>query len=317
MQFFPFHLERPVLFYKGGEFSCTEPWRHRAVYHRGDYEIMFCIKGPFYLTVGKEDYTIGAGDVFVVPPFTRLEGSRMSQKPVDFFWLHFFSQHEEVPFTTDSELGDILRLLEASSQQIVLPMQFQAPDRHRLLVGLHEILAERCTSNVEFGLDECDYLTSALLIELFKSYANVHRTIEDDRMSYLQEWIRANMSATLSVAEIARTAHLNVDYLTRLFNRSTGMTTLRYINHLKIEVAEVLLVHTEMTIKEVARASYFNDPKVFMRHFRTATGLSPSEYRKTNSRVHLNNPHVDPQIPLPKRISDKIGYIPENGDIPE
>jgi hypothetical protein len=67
----------------------------------------------------------------------------------------------------------------------------------------------------------------------------------------------------------------------------------------------------------VAEAAYFNDPKVFMRHFKATTVLSPSEYRLANSRIHLNNPNVDPQIPIPKRIADKINYIPENGDIPE
>jgi hypothetical protein len=32
--------------------------------------------------------------------------------------------------------------------------------------------------------------------------------------------------------------------------------------------------------------------------------------------IHHNNPHVDPQIPVPKRIEDTIDYIPENGDLP-
>lgn len=317
MQYFPFHLERPVLFYKGGEFTSTDPWQHRAVYHKGDYEIILCLKGPFYLTVGELEYTISPGEVFIVPPFTKVEGSRQSQTPVDFFWLHFFSQQEEVPFTAGADFGEVLPLADLASPQIVLPMQFAAPDEQRLVVTLHEILAERFHSAIKCSVDERDFLTSALLVQLFKSYADAHQATTDDRMSHLREWIRANMSSDLSVAAIAESAHLNVDYLTRLFKQNMGMTTLQYVNHLKIEVAEVLLVHTEMAIKEVAEAAYFNDPKVFMRHFKATTGLSPSEYRLANSRIHLNNPNVDPQIPIPKRIADKINYIPENGDIPE
>ncbi|GEK06610.1 hypothetical protein [Schleiferilactobacillus harbinensis] len=39
--------------------------------------------------------------------------------------------------------------------------------------------------------------------------------------------------------------------------------------------------------------------------------MSPSEYRLANSRIHLNNPDVDPQILIPNRIADTISYIPE------
>ncbi|MFT8742306.1 helix-turn-helix domain-containing protein [Lentilactobacillus hilgardii] len=77
----------------------------------------------------------------------------------------------------------------------------------------------------------------------------------------------------------------------------------------------MLLIRTEMPVKQVAYNSYFNDPKVFMRRFKSSTGLSPSEYRKSYNLIHLNNPHVDLQIP--KRIADSIDYIPENGDISE
>ncbi|WP_040536914.1 AraC family transcriptional regulator [Schleiferilactobacillus shenzhenensis] len=317
MQYFPFHLTRPVLFYKGGEFSTPDPWQHRAVYHKGDYELIYCLKGPFYLLVGEREHAIQAHDVFIVPPFTKVVGARQSTDPVDFFWLHFFSQQEEVPFQAGSDFGEALPVADTASPQIVLPMQFPAPDDQRLVVRLHEILAERLPQTTKASVDERDFLTSALLVELFKSYANAHQASVNDRMNYLREWIRANISSTLTVADIAQAVHLNADYLTRLFKENTGMTTLQYLNHLKIEVAQVLLVHTELAIKEVAQAAYFNDPKVFMRHFKAATGLSPSEYRTANSRIHLNNPHVDPQIPIPKRIADTINYIPENGDIPE
>ena len=153
------------------------------------------------------------------------------------------------------------------------------------------------------------------MIELFKAYIAQHNPDDaNSRINYLKEWIRANMSSHLTVAEIAKQVHLNVDYLTRLFKKYEGITTLQYINHLKIEVAALLLIRTEMPINEVSKNSYFNDPKIFMRRFKKEMGLSPTQYRHTFNIIHLNNPHIDPQIPLPKQLSDSIDTIPVNGN---
>lgn len=316
MLFTTFSVGKPLLYYKGGEFSAHGTWRHRQVYHKGDYELILCLKGPIYLQVGDQRVVLHPNDILLIPPFTPMFGYQDSTDPVDFYWLHFFSQHKETIF--DAEVAAVLSEIKTnknSKHQLSLPLHFPLPDYESATILIHQILS---IHNELSSIEERDYLVSALLIQLYKSYFN-RLDVPSDRskINDMKEWIRANMSSTLTVAEIADNVHLNVDYLTRLFKKWTGMTTLQYLNHVKIEVATLLLIRTEMSVKQIADAAYFNDPKVFMRRFKSSTGLSPSEYRKAYNLIHLNNPHVDPQIPLPKRIADSIDYIPENGDIPE
>lgn len=316
MLFSTFTMEKTLLYYKGGEFLAHRGWHHRRMYHKGDYELILCIKGPIYLQIGDMRYTLNAREVLIVPPFTTFYGYQDSPGDVDFYWLHFFSQHKEDTVTANED--DMTATIKSSSskkRQIFLPLYFKLADYEEATILIHQILS---IHNELSFIEERDYLVSALLIQLYKSYFNRPDANEDSsRISSLKEWIRANMSSTLTVAEIAERSHLNPDYLTRLFKHCTGMTTLQYLNHVKIEVATLLLIRTDMSIKQIADNSYFNDPKVFMRRFKSATGLSPTEYRKSYNLIHLNNPHVDPQIPIPKRIADSIDYIPENGDIPE
>lgn len=316
MLFSTFTMEKTLLYYKGGEFWAHRGWHHRRMYHKGDYELILCIKGPIYLQIGDMRYTLNAREVLIVPPFTTFYGYQDSPGDVDFYWLHFFSQHKEDTVTANED--DMTATIKSSSskkRQIFLPRYFKLADYEEATILIHQILS---IHNELSFIEERDYLVSALLIQLYKSYFNRPDANEDSsRISSLKEWIRANMSSTLTVAEIAERSHLNPDYLTRLFKHCTGMTTLQYLNHVKIEVATLLLIRTDMSIKQIADNSYFNDPKVFMRRFKSATGLSPTEYRKSYNLIHLNNPHVDPQIPIPKRIADSIDYIPENGDIPE
>lgn len=316
MLFSTFTMEKTLLYYTGGEFLAHKGWHHRRMYHMGDYELILCIKGPIYLQIGDRRYTLNTHEVLIVPPFTTFYGYQDSPGDVDFYWVHFFSQHKEDTLTADED--DMTEKVKASTskkRQIFLPQYFKLADYEEATILIHQILS---IHNELSFIEERDYLVSALLIQLYKSYFNRPDANEDSsRINSLKEWIRANMSSDLTVAEIADRSHLNPDYLTRLFKHCTGMTTLQYLNHVKIEVATLLLIRTDMSIKQIADNSYFNDPKVFMRRFKSATGLSPTEYRKSYNLIHLNNPHVDPQIPIPKRIADSIDYIPENGDIPE
>lgn len=313
LRFFTFTLDKSILFYKGGEFVSKHPWRHKAMFHKGDYEIIICVKGPIYIKVEQERFCLLSHDVLVIPPFTHFEGCQDSKEGIDFYWIHFFSQYKErvIAGNVDQIILDI-KTKSSEQRLITLPMHFRLQDDMQILVLVHQILSVH--DDIAY-IDERDYLTSALLIYLFKAFASQHDPDDRSKINYIKEWVRANISTTLTVAEIADSVHLNPDYLTRLFKKYTGMTTLQYLNHLKIEVASLLLVRTEMPIKQITSESYFGDPKIFTRKFKSETGLSPSAYRNSYNMIHHNNPHVDPQIPVPKRIEDSIDYIPENGDV--
>ena len=315
MLFSTFTLDKTMLFYKGGEFISNQHWQHKKMFHQGDYEIIICIKGPIYLEIEQQQVILHAHDILVITPFTHFGGFRKSDDPVDFYWFHFFSQFKEKIFTsTATELIDHMQSTKDTHQKIALPQHFTLENDQQILILVHQMLS---INNQLSYIDERDYLTSTLLIYLFKEFLSQNQTDERSKINYIKEWIRVNISATLSVAEISTHVHLNPDYLTRLFKKYTGMTTLQYLNHLKIEVASLLLIRTEMSIKQIATAAYFTDPKVFAHKFKATTNLSPTDYRKSYRLVHQNNPHIDPQIPIPKRIEDILDYIPENGDLPD
>ncbi|KRM43847.1 AraC family transcriptional regulator [Lentilactobacillus parafarraginis] len=306
MKFFSFTLKKPVLYYMGGEFQVSESWKHRSLYHKGDYEIIFCNRGPIYIQVGTQQFELRQNQVLIVPPFTHYFGYRENASGADFYWLHFFPQEKVTTF--DAEESEVISRLKMNTagkhDDVTLPIMFDLPDYDDAVVTIHKILAAK--KKITY-MEKRDFLTSALLIELFDSYVNQHNPDGDAaKIDYIKEWIRSHMANTLNVEEVANCVNLNRDYLTRIFKRQTGMTVLQYINKQRIDVATTLLVRTEMSIKEIAYSSYFTNPKMFMRRFKRETGLSPSEYRSLYSNIHLNNTHVDPFIPVPSRIADTI-----------
>lgn len=313
MRYFTFDLTQPVLFYKGGEFTSKSQWAHRKMYHRGDYELIFCIEGPLFLELGSEKIVLKKNDLLLVPPFTRLVGYKESSNDIDFYWLHFFSRFENNNFIANKEKNlTILKKTDFHRQRIILPACFHIENFSSVMLDFYKILS---IQNGFSYIDERDYLTTALLVKLSKIYTEQKETSEiDNLISQVKEWIRANISADLTVEEIANQFNLNIDYITRLFKKGTGITPKQYITDLKINVAKLLLIRTKMPIKQIASESFFNNSKVFMRSFKKSSGVTPTNYRKSYNLVHLNNPHIDPQIPIPKRIEDDIEFVPNNGD---
>ncbi|GER70355.1 hypothetical protein BpJC7_16580 [Weizmannia acidilactici] len=309
---YSFKLLHPFLYYKSGEFSSDIPWKHKQMYHQGDYEIIFCTKGPLYIQVGTTQYVLNANDVLFIPPYTNMFGYRLSTNPVNFYWLHFFAKHEH-SLLEDRELSANLSAIASGSfassinDKVILPDFFHVNEAGKILIFINQVLD--VANSYRYSEQENDYLVTVFLIELSNTYlmqlsANQH--FRSNKVDKIKEWIRANLSEDLTVEEVARTFQLHPDYLTRLFKRYTHRTTLQFINELKIETAKVLLLRTNLTVSQIASHSYFIDEKNFMRRFKKMTGLTPTEFRNAYIHTHLNNPRIDPKIPLPTQLEKRM-----------
>lgn len=312
MNYFTFSLEKPFIYYKGGEFRSNEYWQHSPMLHQGDFEIIVCIKGPIFLRIDNDDFTLQKDDVLIIPPYKKFQGTKKTED-VDFYWLHFYptSKVTTQPHSNYIDTDEVKEFID-SDNSIFLPQFLRMKENDAIISLVHQILSLHTPTTFP---DQRSFLISALAIEIFNTFLTQNSPQKNDRINYIKEWIRANISSELTVSDVALEMNLSIDYLTKLFKKCTGMTTLQYIHQLKIQVASLLLVRSDLPIKQVASLSYFNDEKVFMKSFKSATGLTPTKYRNRFKPVHMNNPMIDPQIPVPKNILDELEFIPENGNL--
>ena len=82
------------------------------------------------------------------------------------------------------------------------------------------------------------------------------------------------------VEEVAQRLEVSSAHLSRVFTKKTGLSPGKYITHVRIEYAKLLLRDPETSITYVAEASGFANPNYFAKVFRRETGMSPSEYQE-------------------------------------
>ncbi|HET7732315.1 MAG TPA: helix-turn-helix transcriptional regulator [Paludibacter sp.] len=61
--------------------------------------------------------------------------------------------------------------------------------------------------------------------------------------------------------------------------KETGLSPIEFVRSVKLHLSIQLMSETELSIKEIAYSTGFNDPKYFSRCFKRQFGVTPKEYK--------------------------------------
>lgn len=87
---------------------------------------------------------------------------------------------------------------------------------------------------------------------------------------------------TVSLSELAAKFNYSTPQLCKIIKQYTGSSFLEFIRVKKLNVAKLLLVQTDMSIKEIAEKTGFMDISHFYRSFKAMFGKTPAECRNEN-----------------------------------
>ena len=93
----------------------------------------------------------------------------------------------------------------------------------------------------------------------------------------------------ISVVSIAKSLGVNREHLTRTFQKRLQRSPQDILLEMKIRRASYLLKDTDLFIKEIAARLGYSDYRNFIRVFREAKNMTPSEFRH-HGRINLSEP---------------------------
>lgn len=98
-------------------------------------------------------------------------------------------------------------------------------------------------------------------------------------MTRALEWLEKSFDEPASPASLALRSGLSPARFARLVKRIFGITPTQLITKTRLAAAARLLLETDQSVAEVAIQCGFYDHSAFTRAFRSATGVTPSQYR--------------------------------------
>lgn len=94
-------------------------------------------------------------------------------------------------------------------------------------------------------------------------------------LSYIEE----NLSAALTLADLATQASLSEYHFARMFRQSMQMAPHQYVMQRRMDKARRLVTSTQLPLTEIALACGFSSASHFSNRFRSVMGMTPSQLR--------------------------------------
>jgi AraC family transcriptional regulator len=94
-------------------------------------------------------------------------------------------------------------------------------------------------------------------------------------------YIEKHVNERIPLATLAHLVRLSPCHFSRVFKQSLGMPPYRYQTDRRMEHAKLLLAEHAVSVTEIGLTIGFSSPNAFATAFRKATGLAPTDYRRS------------------------------------
>ena len=239
------------------------------------YELVIFAEGEINYVCESSVYSPRRGDVIIIPPgkfhMSKIKGESTHYK------RHVLYLYPNAFDSVGSCLADVL--LRADDAVL---FSLSSKEKGEELLALAEKLSGALKRSD-------DPLSRALgfgyIIEIFCSLGRKDiRTRGDtetlpENILALKEYIDAHFAEIESVGEVSEHFFYSREYISRLFKKYYDTTVMDYIHELRVAKAKSLIGEGLQMI-DVCYAVGYASLSTFIRTFRRATGMTPSEYRR-------------------------------------
>ena len=256
--------------------------RHFAVKypHRHDFfEVLYLAKGSGFHVIDGNKYKIFPPCVFFMSPGQahKIEFSNDIEGYIfifnaDFYLINhsnqnrliefpfFFTIRQDNPPLVIEHENDV-RFIEGLFQRAVACLEKKEACSADLLRSLLDLILTSCASLYNSGQN---------LVGKGKGHMVVKKFFQ---------LVEENYEKNLSVAQYADLMALTPNHLTQTVSQLTGKTSSQIIKSKQILEIKRLLVHTNLSVTEIAARLNFTYQSYFSRFFKRETGTSPLVYR--------------------------------------
>jgi AraC family transcriptional activator of pobA len=250
---------------------------NRLAIHRHDYFELYLLEGEGEHFNDFETYAIETPSIVCVSPgqVHFWKQAATLQGPMICFTQEFVEKHAPSGYS----LLHHPFWYPIANPPIITVSTDQAGEARSLIEEMQrEFIARKAGVEQILGL-----LLQALLLRINRIYPLQNAQISSRSETHLLRTfllaLEQNFRTVTSITGYAELLRVNPEALTGAVKQQTGRTAGTFIRQRILLEAQRLLLHTSLTVSEIAYGVGFEDPSYFIRFFRRLTGKTPSAFR--------------------------------------
>ncbi|PTQ96645.1 AraC family transcriptional regulator [Mucilaginibacter yixingensis] len=228
------------------------------------YILLYCVGGKGWIKVSGKELEITANTYYILPKEEAHSYGSSQHDPWSIYWVHFTGPHADLLYA---------RFLTTIKPVPSIPY-------NKLNVELFNSMFQLLENDLNTRELELLYikLIQFLGIFVYSEEAILHK--ESDPVTESIDFMKQNISKSLSVAQLAGQVNYSVSRYSELFKAKTGYSPVQYFLQLKIQASCQYLYFTKMSINDICKKIGFEDQFYFSRTFKKQMNIAPLRYRK-------------------------------------
>lgn len=268
-----FYLERMEVIYEAAQGKADVPHRHDY------YTVLFVGEAKGNHIIDYKTYSFQGLEVFFVAP-GQVHQVALTERPAG--WAFTFSKDFLAANNIPESFISNINLFKAFGETPSLKLDQETYNMlHRVIEDMEHCLPRELT-----------YRDRALgaLLQLFLIYCNNSKQFNQEQIDEenagvcilrdFKQLIEEKYSSWHKVNDYASEIHITPKHLSQTIKNITGKSAKEFIQDRLLLEAKRLLLHTDMSVKEVGYALGFEEPLHFSGFFKKRGKISPSKFRK-------------------------------------
>lgn len=263
-----------------------------------DYDNVISAFSRLYLVVagsGKiyhsyEEVNLQPGQLYLVPSFTYSRYQCTSD--LELYYVHFIEEvgdglsiYDLRDFiyevtVTDLEKISMERLIALHPKRKLKNDDPRLYDNHMTIANLEKENNALSSSKFLETQGILTFLLSKFILSRKSSKSQVRSDFSD-----ILNYIKEHLHEPLTVKQLAARFNLSSDHFSRVFQKKFGMRPSKYIQSVRIERSETLLLTTKNTIAQIAEKTGWESVSYYTRIFKNVTGKTPGQFRKERQLI--------------------------------
>lgn len=266
--------------------SVSENWNYPNIISPF-YRIYFITDGEASVFNINSWQDLKPGFMYLIPAFT--SNSYLCKTFFEHIYIHFTIEHANdfTMFPSDSQMKEV----EFSKNDLWLATRFLELNPNKALKNYEPKTYNNAQEDIinQFKNPAFYLETQGILLQILSRFISVDSYKNSNtlptKLTHILRFIQKNLDKKITVGMLADQLCLSPDYFSKLFVRYIKSSPIEYVNKKRIEQAQLLLITSSLSIKQIGYACGYENMAYFHRQFKIVCRCTPGEFRHIHLKV--------------------------------